>query len=219
MRKREVRGEAMGIAAKNLQMLSEGLSIEPAVVRAVVEIEASGRGFLPEPTVTPGGVDVSGRPVIQFEGHCFWQYLVNLKEPSLSPTKLLNENENYVDILYPKWTKKYMLSGDKEWDQLLRARGVHEGGADESASWGMFQIMGFNYGACGCGSINQYVRMMESERGQCEAFMNFIQNNGPIWKALKNKDWAGFAYRYNGPGYAKNQYDVKLQKRYERYKK
>jgi hypothetical protein len=33
--------------------------------------------------------------------------------------------------------------------------------------------------------------------------------------ALKQKEWAEFAYRYNGPAYHRNLYDVKLQRAYE----
>lgn len=33
-------------------------------------------------------------------------------------------------------------------------------------------------------------------------------------QALKSKDWAEFAYRYNGEGYAANQYDIKLAEAY-----
>ena len=36
---------------------------------------------------------------------------------------------------------------------------------------------------------------------------------------LRNKDWTGFAKRYNGPAYAENQYDKKLEKAYHKYKK
>jgi hypothetical protein len=35
--------------------------------------------------------------------------------------------------------------------------------------------------------------------------------------ALQSHDWAAFAKGYNGPGYAKNAYDVKLAEAYERF--
>jgi len=36
-------------------------------------------------------------------------------------------------------------------------------------------------------------------------------------EALRKKDWATFARRYNGPGYAKNSYDTKLKSAYDRF--
>ena len=33
-------------------------------------------------------------------------------------------------------------------------------------------------------------------------------------EALRKKNWAAFAKAYNGPGYAKNQYDTKLAAAY-----
>ena len=35
--------------------------------------------------------------------------------------------------------------------------------------------------------------------------------------AADPSDWATFARRYNGPGYAKNDYDGKLQRAYDRF--
>ena len=46
----------------------------------------------------------------------------------------------------------------------------------------------------------------------------FIQSNR-LDTYLRNKDWAGFAKRYNGPAYAENQYDKKLEKAYHKHKK
>ena len=34
----------------------------------------------------------------------------------------------------------------------------------------------------------------------------------------KEHDWAGFARKYNGPGYAENAYDQKLKNAYENFK-
>jgi hypothetical protein len=34
---------------------------------------------------------------------------------------------------------------------------------------------------------------------------------------LRDKDWAGFARRYNGPAYAENKYDEKLSAAYEKF--
>jgi hypothetical protein len=56
----------------------------------------------------------------------------------------------------------------------------------------------------------------ESEGNQLRHMANFIKSAGLI-DEIQNKDWAGFAKKYNGPAYAQNQYDVKLASAYERF--
>ena len=46
----------------------------------------------------------------------------------------------------------------------------------------------------------------------------FIQSNR-LDTYLRNNDWTGLAKRYNGPAYAENQYDKKLEKAYHKHKK
>ncbi|MCW8039807.1 N-acetylmuramidase domain-containing protein, partial [Acinetobacter entericus] len=48
---------------------------------------------------------------------------------------------------------------------------------------------------------------------QLDAMCRYIKVNGLV-NALKNKDWKAFARGYNGSGYAKNNYDVKLANAY-----
>lgn len=60
-------------------------------------------------------------------------------------------------FLYPKWEKGHYKGGMGEYDRLEQARKIHPEAADSSASWGMFQIMGFNYAACGKKSVESFV--------------------------------------------------------------
>ena len=48
--------------------------------------------------------------------------------------------------------------------------------------------------------------------------MYYFMNNSGCLSNLKAKDWAGFAKKYNGPGYAQNAYDQKLRNAYENFK-
>jgi hypothetical protein len=59
--------------------------------------------------------------------------------------------------------------------------------------------------------------MSQSEREQLMLFVAFIKNN-KLQSYLQNKDWEGFAYRYNGPGYTDNMYHIKLERAYNKYK-
>lgn len=189
----------------DIRRAAELLNVEPAVIKAVLEVETSNKG---------GFISGTDKPVILFEGHIFWK---QLKQRNIDPLKYSNNNM-YSDILYPKWTKQYYKGGIKEWDRLNRAVCINKEAALESASWGLAQIMGFNYKVCGCKDVNEFVsKMEESEGSQLELFMRFIRNNR-MDCYLRNKDWKGFARYYNGPGYAQNKYDEKLEKAYNRYK-
>ena len=82
----------------------------------------------------------------------------------------------------------------------------------------MAQIMGFNYKACGCKNVSEFVGdMTENEGKQLDLFVRFLQGNK--WdKYLRTLDWKEFARHYNGPSYAQNQYDTKLENAYKKYK-
>ena len=170
------------------------LDVEVSALKAVQEVETGGRG----------GFFAPGKPAILFEGHIFWS---QLKKKGIAPEKRVPGNEN---ILYPKWEKGHYKGGIGEYDRLEQARKIDREAADASASWGMFQIMGFNFAACGETSVASFVKAMcESELKQLLLSARFIKASG-MHQALQQKNWAEFARRYNGPAYAQNRYDEKL---------
>lgn len=178
------------------------LNIEEAAIRAVHQVEAAGRnGFLPD-----------GRPMILFEGHIFWS---QLKKLNIAPEKYVEGNEN---ILFPKWNRNLYKGGAAEHERLKRAVDINRQAALCSASWGMFQIMGFNHRLCGYDTVDMYVEAMEdSSNAQLMSFIHFLQNAG-MDIPLRNLDWMKFASLYNGPCYAQNQYDKKLKEAYQKIK-
>ena len=187
---------------EDFTQVAELLGCEPAALKAVQQVETGGRGGFFSP----------GRPAILFEGHIFW---TQLKKRGSNPEDYVKGNEN---ILYPKWEKGHYKGGIGEYDRLEQARKINREAADASASWGMFQIMGFNYAACGEESIESFVRSMcESEFKQLLLTANFINKNSQMLQALQARDWAVFAKCYNGPAYAQNRYDVKLEAAYQKY--
>jgi len=62
------------------------LNVEPAVIKAVAEVESNGEGFLKD-----------GKPKILFEPHIFWK---QLRMRNIRPESHTNGNN---DILYPIW--------------------------------------------------------------------------------------------------------------------
>lgn len=179
--------------------------IHPAALLAVKLVESG----------TKSGFLDSGKPQILFEGHVFYKYLkANVK--SLDMNKLCAQ---YPNIVYPKWNKSKYLGGEKEWTRLEQARKINVKYANYAASWGMFQVMGFNYKTCGCKTINEFVeKMCASQEQQLLLTLNFLKNSNLI-VPLQKRQWATFAKGYNGPGFAQNKYHIKLQAAYNNYLK
>lgn len=187
------------LTSQDLGKAAETLGLESSVLMAVVRVESAGSGFL-EP----------GLPKILFEGHIFWR---ELRKRGSEPETFAAE---HASIVYPRWTKEHYRGGRREYDRLHEASLVHRQAALCSASWGAFQIMGFNHGACGFTEVEDFVvAQARSATGQLEAFCAFLRSQGLI-AVLKQKDWAGFARRYNGPEYRQNRYDTKLASAYEK---
>jgi hypothetical protein len=190
--------------------LAARLGVTAAALAAVAEVESSGRGFLPVPARSPGGLDVSGYPVIRFEAHIFWK---ELKKVGIDP---FGVDPPRPDLLSSSMNLKLVKSVAGDWDRLTAARSIHEAAADRSASWGRFQIMGFNAELCGVKDVWEFVRQMHDEDGQTELFAGFISGQPGMKKALKNRDWKSFARLYNGKLYFTTGYDRKIREAYER---
>lgn len=180
-------------------------NIEPAALLAVKQVESG----------NTNGFYSDGRPVILFEGHIFYS---NLKI-KLSDIDLQMLMRKYPTLIYPTWTNKYYRRGIAECERLQIASIIDRESALMSCSWGLSQIMGFNYKQCGCNNIQDFVnKMYESEESQIQLWINFLKSGSYLDK-IKSHDWAGFARAYNGPGYKKNKYDEKLATNYEKFKK
>lgn len=184
--------------------LANRLGIEPALLKAVQIVEAAGRdGFLSD-----------GRPQILFEGHIMYKEF-HKKFPDRDLDYLC---KRFSTVFYLKWDKSKYFGGLGEYKRLELAKEIDEECALKATSWGMFQIMGFNHNLCGCKDVFDFVhKMSESHEKQLELMYYFMNNSGCL-KELKEKDWAGFAKKYNGPGYAQNAYDQKLRNAYENFK-
>ncbi len=188
------------LVPKDLITQAKKLRLAPAALKAVTDVEARGSGFLPD-----------GRLIILFEGHIFWNELEAIGK---DPATLVNAATS--DILYPKWTKKFYQGGAGEYDRLERARNINTTAANRSASWGMYQIMGFNCRAAGFDTAEAMLAaFLVHERAHLKAFAAFLKVNNLV-EPLRTKNWAAFARGYNGPKYAENEYDKKLARAYSK---
>jgi len=190
---RQCLNPARGLTESDYAEAAKSLGVEVAVIKAVAEVESPSGPF-----------DAQGRPTILFERHYFHRLTAgahDAEHPDIS---------NSAAGGYGKFSAQY--------PKLERAHELNADAALRSASWGRFQIMGNNYKAAGFTSAASFVRAMtKSELAHLEAFVNFVKSDPGQVTALQNKDWAGFAARYNGKAYKKNNYDTKLEAAYEKF--
>lgn len=181
------------LSSGGLDEASQTCGVELPAIWSVVSVETVGCGYLPD-----------RRPKILFERHIFHR-LTNGRFDADDP-----------DISQPT-SGGYGLGGAHQYDRLAAAIQLDRTAALQSASWGLGQIMGMNFQAAGFGGVEEMVAgIVASEDGQLLAMAKFIVANG-MGESLQNRDWPGFARRYNGPNYAANDYDGKLQHFYQRY--
>lgn len=181
------------------------LGVEESAVKAVASVESNGSGLIKD---SQGNLV----PKILFERHIMFQRLRDF-----TPIKSADMAAKYPDIVNPK--AGGYKGGLGEHERLQRAVFIDRNTALESASWGSFQILGMHWKALGFNSVQEFVNKAYSEQGQLELFVRFIKANPAINKALKNKDWAEFSRRYNGPNYKINKYDDKMKEAYEKFSK
>ncbi len=183
------------LSDKDYKKAAALLNCEMEAIKAVAEVESSGNAW-----------DVMGRPRILFERHYFrdaTKKIYNKTHPDISGP--------YAPGSYGAFSAQYL--------KLYRAAVLNEEAALRSASWGKFQIMGENYKQAGYTSVNKYVEdMMVSEAKHLDAFANFIKSDKPLLDAIQKKNWARFAFYYNGSAYKKNKYDVKMANEYNKLK-
>ena len=166
----------------------------PAALKAILSVETGGAGYDAK----------TGKILIQFEPSWFKRLLPKAQLATVAQT-------------HPA-----------EWATVL-ANGV-EGQTGEriafnaawainphttllSTSFGEGQIMGFQFERLGYASVEVMVDAFREggEAVQFEGVAKFLATDAKLSQAVKNLDWAGVAYRYNGSNFKVNNYDVKLQ--------
>lgn len=101
-------------------------------------------------------------------------------------------------------------------DRFREMARLDAGAAIRSTSWGIGQVMGFNFRHAGCESPEQLVEEAKrSGADQLRHMVRFIQSCR-LDGHLRAQDWARFARGYNGPDYARLDYAGKLARAYQR---
>ncbi|MGI9363797.1 MAG: N-acetylmuramidase domain-containing protein [Rhizobiaceae bacterium] len=178
------------------------LDLEPSLLLAVTEVESAGKLF--------ADIDNRNEPLIRFEGHYFDRQLKGEQRQKARTAGLASPKAGAV---------RNSRSQSQRWRMLKRAMVINRTAALSSTSWGVGQVMGIHWNWLNFGSVDALVSTARSGAvGQVDLMVRFIERSNLI-PVLQNHDWTGFARRYNGPGFARNQYDRKLQLVYHRISK
>jgi hypothetical protein len=196
----DMRGTPEALSGKALPLDSEGLhralgtlGVGAAELWAVIGVETTGCGFLPD-----------RRPKILFERHVFSRETSHVYDAT------------QADISNRR-SGGYGAAGAPQYERLERAMALDRRAALRSASWGIGQVMGYHAVDLGYPGVEEMVAAMTvSEAAQLEAAAAFMAKEG-LNRALQTHDWPSFARGYNGPAYARDGYDTRLASCYQRY--
>jgi len=226
------------ISDKQWGETAKSIECEPEVLKAIAEVESSGRNAFWRLNKADG----ANIPAILYERHYFsnaTQRKFDKDHPDISwPTGYrkkdqlgkadakMSDGKVDTDDIYNDYASAYL--------RLINAYRLDPEAALKSCSWGKFQIMGYNHVLCDEGKLQNFVKKIcASEAAQIGLLAEFIRNKPRSWKdpknktlgkeislwdAVKTKNWAAIAFNYNGPGYKTYSYDTKLKNAYEKYK-
>jgi hypothetical protein len=166
---------SLALSAADFQSTLTALQADAASVWALLEVESGKAGYLPD-----------RRPQILFERAVFH-------------TRTKGQfDATHPGISAPTWGG--YSGGAAEYTRLAEAYALSPDDALQSASWGIAQVMGFNFSPSGLGSASDYVQgACASEGAQLLAFQNFLLHTG-VAQALAAHDWYSVALHYNGSG-------------------
>lgn len=151
-----------------------------------------------------GGYDSKGRLTILYEPHIAYALSSGATRDRLVA----------AGLAYAKWgTKPYPKDS---YPRLTAAYDIAPSIALQACSIGRGQVLARNYVAAGFDSPEEmwYTLLVGGEAAHLEAVVSFIIHNH-LDDEIRAHNWAAFARGYNGSGYKKNNYDVKLAARYK----
>lgn len=174
------------IADEAIAALAERLGCTVRQLRAVAIVESSGAAF-----------DRHGRPKMLFEQHLFWRATGGRH----GVTAFSNPDPGGY--------------GTDSWAKLTAAASVDPAAAFASASWGKFQVLGQHWAILRYSSpLDLAFSTVGGEAGHYELLARYVARFGLLeaLRALSPRpdDNRPFARGYNGPGYERFAYHLKL---------
>jgi hypothetical protein len=176
------------------------------LLKAIIEIESKGSAF-----------DSQLHATVRFECHVFNRN-IDLKIQSLGdPTGDLARKKVPCTIDPGKTFSTNPLETNKQ--AFLHALNIDRAIAISSTSFGIGQIMGFNYKEAGFNNLDDFYKAMNtSEEEQIRAMINFILSKPGLAAEFKSENprFEYIARVYNGEKYIENDYHTKLNVAYNR---
>lgn len=203
-----------GLAKKlddiDLPLIGRTIGVGEDTIHAILDTETRGSGF-----------DAFKRPTLLFEPHVFHRLLRAKGNQELLMTAV------HQGLAYPKWGEQPYPR--ESYSRMQAAYKLAPTEALMSGSWGLGQLMGFNFTMAGYKSPESMVSdFMLDEEYQLRGMVKFIVASG-LDDELRSLDQAktdaqlfaaarGFARGYNGSGFEKNGYDTKLVSNIKRWR-
>lgn len=189
-------GTAKRLDNIDLPIVGRLIGVGEDEVHAILDVESAGTGF-----------DSQNRVRMLYEPHIFYRLLGPGKKRDAAVKQ---------GLAYAKWKKgKYPKDS---YPRLLAAMKIDREIALRSCSWGLGQVMGFNYERAGYKSAEEMVRhFAQDEENQLRAMITFIKKSG-LDDELRRHDWRKFEDGYNGGGF-NGAYAKKLKESFERWLK
>jgi hypothetical protein len=181
-----VNKSAPAITGTEISAYAARLGVSEAQLRAVAAVESSGGGF-----------DSDGRPKILFERHIF----ARLTDGKWSNAPYSNSAAGGY--------------GEDSWTKLETAAGKDPDAAFSACSWGKFQVLGVHCTKLAYPSPFALAHStVMGEREHYELLARYIETFG-LKRAMQAlsadpNDCRAFASGYNGPGYRRGSYHIKL---------
>jgi hypothetical protein len=184
----------MNLTRNEVETIAKSINVDYASLMAFISVESGGLGFAKD----------TKKIIIQFEPSWFKRYTKTRETKDSKLWEIIDSNR---------------VEGQaNEWKAFNAAFKINQKSALLSTSIGLMQVMGFNYSSCGYTSVNaMWDDFKTGEYAQVNGAAQFIKSNKKLHIALKLKEWAKVAYYYNGSYYKINNYDVKLERAYNKY--
>lgn len=203
-------GPAKKMSLSDLTDTAQKSGYEVASFQALMSVESNGSGF-----------DAAGRPVLLPEPHVFFTQLWDGKTtaPDWKARQARQATAIQAGLAYRvRGSAPYPVTQDARYSRVMRMMAIDSSAALKSCSWGIGQVMGFNFASCGYPDVESMIAdAMQSELLQFMFIVHYIEHAG-LASALKRHDWAAIAGGYNGPGNVAA-YAAKLAAAYALYSK
>lgn len=185
------------LSEENYQALSAEFGMRLPAVKAVIEVESAGSGFILTESAP-------ARPKILFETHHFYKH-------SKGPY-----SQTHPHLSTKRWTRNYNFDPNKadrdpaSYSKLKEAYALEPAPALMSCSWGLGQVLGSNWEYIGCPSLEQFIVEEHMDEYHQARHMLMYCRAANLIGAANRRDYHTFARGYNGPAYASHGYHIKL---------